>query len=90
MVAIPIGMFILEPSVPLDLNYLPGIEKKTGKTTKDFVAAAIAKGVADPDLKPGIRMAWLKEEYGLGHGHALFMAHTIRNEMLKRAKKAKK
>jgi hypothetical protein len=70
--------------MPLELNYLPGIEKKTGKTTEDFVAAAIEKGLADPDLKPGIRMAWLKAEYGLGHGHALFMAHTIRNEILKR------
>ncbi|MBA2589045.1 MAG: DUF4287 domain-containing protein [Alphaproteobacteria bacterium] len=76
--------------MPLDLNYLPGIEKKTGKTTNYFVAAAIKKGVADPNLKPGVRMAWLKEEYGLGHGHALFMAHTIRNEMLKRAGKTKK
>ncbi len=70
--------------MPLELNYLPGIEKKTGKTTADFVAAAIEKGLADPALKPGVRMAWLKEEYGLGHGHALFRAHTIRNDMLKR------
>lgn len=73
--------------MPLELNYLPSIEKKTGKTTKDFVAAAIKKGIADPNLKPGVPMAWLKEEYGLGHGHALFMAHTIRNEMLKRAQR---
>ena len=73
----------------LERNYLPGIEKKTGKTTKDFVAAAIKKGLADPASKPGVRMAWLKEEYGLGHGHALFMSHTIRNAMLKRAQKKK-
>ena len=76
--------------MPLKLNYLPGIEKKTGKTTHDFVAAARRRGVADPDLSPGVRMAWLKEEYGLGHGHALFMAHVIRNEMLKLSKKKKK
>ncbi len=75
--------------MPLTLNYLPGIEKKTGLKTKDFVAAAIKKGVADPTLKPGVRMAWLKEEYGLRHGHALFMAHTIKEEMLKRAKAKK-
>jgi hypothetical protein len=76
--------------MPLNLNYLPGIEKKTGKTTKDFVAAAIEQGMADPELKPGVRIAWLKKEYGLGHGHAMFMAHTIKTGMLKRAKKKKK
>ncbi len=76
--------------MPLRLNYLPGIEKKTGLTTRDFVAAARRKGVADPDLKPGVRMAWLKAEYGLGHGHALFMAQVIRDEMLKRSKKKRK
>lgn len=77
--------------MPINLNYLPGIEKKTGKTTKDFVAAAIKQGMADPDLKPSVsvRMTWLKKEYGLGHGHAMFMAHTIKNEMLKRAMKKK-
>ena len=73
--------------MPLTLNYLPGIEKKTGMTAKDFVAAAIKQGFADPELKPGVRIAWLKKEYGLGHGHAMFMAHTIRNEMLKRGKR---
>ncbi len=65
--------------MPLDLNYLPGIEKKTGKTTKDFVAIAAEKGLSDPDIKPGVHMTWLKGEYGLGHGHALFMAHLIKD-----------
>ena len=65
--------------MPLTLNYLPGIEKKTGKTTKDFVAVAIEKGLTDPEAKPGTHMTWLKDEFGLGHGHALFMAHLIKN-----------
>ena len=38
--------------MPLELNYLPGIEKKTGKTAKDFVEAAIKAGLADPNLSP--------------------------------------
>lgn len=73
--------------MPLDLNYLPNIEKKTEKTTKDFVALAIKKGFGDPAIKPGVRIAWLKEEFGLGHGHAMFMAHAIKNALLERAKK---
>ena len=68
--------------MPLDLNYLPNIEKKTGKTTKDFVALAIKKGLDDPTIKPGVRIEWLKEEFGLGHGHAMFMAHAIKNALL--------
>ncbi|QPC92207.1 DUF4287 domain-containing protein [Mesorhizobium sp. INR15] len=68
--------------MPLDLNYLPGIEKKTGKTTKDFVALAVAKGLGDPTIKPGVRIAWLKQDFGLGHGHAMFMAHAIRDALL--------
>jgi Domain of unknown function (DUF4287) len=69
-------------TMPLELNYLPGIKKKTGKTTDDFVALAIERGFGDPNIKPGVRMAWLKKEFGLGHGHALFMAHSIKNALL--------
>ena len=64
--------------MPLELNYLPGIKKKTGKTIEDFVALAIELGFGDPDIKPGPRIAWLKEEFGLGHGHAMFVAHSIK------------
>ncbi len=68
--------------MPRDLNYLPNIEKNTGKTTKDFVALAVENGLGDPAIKPGIRIAWLKKEFGLGHGHAMFMAHAIKNALL--------
>ena len=67
--------------MPLNLNYLPGIKKKTGKTTEDFVALAIEKGFGDPDIKPGVLIAWLKKEFGLGHGHAMFMAHSIKKAL---------
>ena len=73
--------------MPLELNYLPGIEKKTGKTTKDFVAAAVKAGMTDPAVKTGVRMAWLKKEFGLGQGHALFMSHTIMNALAARTEK---
>jgi hypothetical protein len=68
-------------------NFIPNIEKKTGKTTKEFVALAIKKGLGDPNIKPGVRMAWLKEEFGLGHGHALAMAHAIKTALLNSEKK---
>lgn len=67
--------------MPLELNYLPGIERKTGKTTEDFVRLAIERGFGDPGIKPGVRTKWLKEEFGLGHGHAMFMAHSIKNAL---------
>ena len=63
-------------------NFIPNIEKKTGKTTKDFVALAIAKGLGEPSVKPSVRMNWLKEEFGLGHGHAMAMAHAIKTALL--------
>lgn len=74
--------------MPLKLNYLPNIRKKTGMTTEDFVASAIQKGLGDPAIKPGVRIAWLKEEFRLGHGHAMFMAHAIRDALLVDAGKA--
>jgi hypothetical protein len=68
-------------------NFIPNIEKKTGLTTRQFVALARKKGLGDPDIKPGVRMAWLKEEYGLGHGHAMAMSHAIKLALLKAREK---
>jgi hypothetical protein len=68
-------------------NFIPNIEKKTGKTTSDFVALAIANGLGDPAIKPSVRMAWLQKDFGLGHGHAMAMAHAIKNALLERDKK---
>jgi hypothetical protein len=66
-------------------NFIPNIEKNTGKTTKDFVALAIQNGLGDLATKPGAYIAWLKQDFGFGHGHAMAMAHAIRNELVKRA-----
>ncbi|WP_167391982.1 DUF4287 domain-containing protein [Mesorhizobium sophorae] len=46
--------------------YLDNIKAKTGKTPDDFAKLASQKGLA----KHGEIIAWLKTEYGLGHGHA--------------------
>jgi hypothetical protein len=56
--------------------YLDNVEAKTGKTPNDFIALAQEKGFGH-DTKPGEVIKWLKEEFELGHGHAMAMAHVI-------------
>lgn len=58
--------------------YLDNIETKTGKTPNKFVALAKAKGFG-ADTKAGEIVAWLKEDYELGHGHAMALIHVIKN-----------
>lgn len=53
--------------------YLDTIKAKTGKTPADFARLAAQRGLATrADL-----MAWLKADFGLGHGHANVIAHLI-------------
>jgi len=55
--------------------YLDTIKAKTGKTPDDFRKLAAKKGLTKyPEV-----MAWLKSEYGLGHGHANAMAQLLVN-----------
>ncbi|MFZ1484052.1 MAG: DUF4287 domain-containing protein [Candidatus Saccharimonadales bacterium] len=58
--------------------YLDNIEKQTGKTPNDFIALSKEKGFTG-DTKAGEIASWLKEEYGLGHGHAMAMVHVIKH-----------
>jgi hypothetical protein len=51
--------------------YLDNIHKKTGKTPADFHALAKKQGLAGPGLTAGKLVAWLKDEFDLGHGHAM-------------------
>ena len=57
--------------------YLDNIEDKTGKTPNDFVVLAKEKGFT-PDTKTGEIVAWLKQDFSLGHGHAMAMSHVIK------------
>jgi hypothetical protein len=55
--------------------YLDNIEAKTGKTPKQFIAEAKKKNLtASRDI-----IAWLKNDYGLGLGHARALDHVIRH-----------
>ena len=51
--------------------YLDNIEAKTGKTPADFKKLAKTKGLLEPGTKAGEIVAWLKKDFGLGHGHAM-------------------
>lgn len=59
--------------------YLDAVEVKTGKTPLEFIAFAKAKGFDKPETKTMEIVNWLKEEYSLGHGHAMAIAHVIKN-----------
>ena len=56
--------------------YLTTITAKTGKTPADFRQLAAEKGFTDgvtinPGVKAGAIVQWLKDDFGLGHGHAM-------------------
>lgn len=52
-------------------TYLDNIEAKTGKTPADFKKLAKKKGLLKPGVKAMEVVAWLKKDFGLGHGHAM-------------------
>jgi hypothetical protein len=58
--------------------YLDAIEAKTGKTPAALVAAAHERGYGS-DTRAGEIVQWLKDDYELGRGHAMALAHVIRN-----------
>jgi hypothetical protein len=53
--------------------YLDNIKAKTGKSPDDFRALAAKKGFTQYREI----MAWLKSDFGLGHGHANAIAHLL-------------
>lgn len=59
--------------------YLDTIEKKTGKTPLELIEIAKAKGFEGKDMKAGDVIAWLKEDFDLGRGHAMALIHVIKN-----------
>ncbi|WP_371407103.1 DUF4287 domain-containing protein [Kribbella sp. NBC_00662] len=57
--------------------YLDKIEEKTGRTPRELVDEAQAKGYQD--VKAGVICDWLKADYDLGRGHAMALVHVIKN-----------
>lgn len=59
--------------------YLDNVELKTGKTPNEIIAMAKEKGYTDPSTKAGVIIEWLKNDFGLGRGHAMALVHVIKN-----------
>ena len=59
-------------------TYLDSIKAKTGKTPGEFRALASAKGLLEPGVRTGQIVSWLKEDFGLGHGHAMAVVATLK------------
>ena len=64
-------------------SYLDNIESKTGKSPADFRKLAADKGfTAEGTLSPGTRagdiIAWLKQDFDLGHGHAMAIVALLK------------
>ena len=56
--------------------YLDNIEAKTGLIPRQFIELAHERGF-DETTKATPIVAWLKEEYRLGQGHAMALVHVI-------------
>ena len=57
--------------------YLDSIEKQTGKTPNEFLVLAKEKGF-NAETKSSEIVTWLKEDFKLGHGHAMALVHVIK------------
>lgn len=56
--------------------YLDTIKSKTGKGPEELQKLSDAKGYSEQGrLKPGVKAGqivdWLREDFGLGHGHSM-------------------
>jgi hypothetical protein len=63
--------------------YIDNIKTKTGKTPSDFKKLAeqkgfLEKGKLKPTVKAGEIIKWLKEDFDLGHGHAMAIYATFK------------
>jgi hypothetical protein len=58
--------------------YLDAIETKTGKTPQQLLDEAAARGYR-PDTKAAVVVDWLREDYGVGRGHAMALYGVLKN-----------
>lgn len=71
--------------------YLDNIEAKTGKSPDQFRRWGRSKGFSTgaglaPGMKAGAIVAALKDEFGLGHGHAMAIVALLKGARLEREK----
>jgi hypothetical protein len=58
--------------------YLDAIETKTGKTPQELLDEAASRGYG-PETKATMVVDWLKEDYGVGRGHAMALFGVLKN-----------
>ena len=58
--------------------YIDNIKTKTGLSPEDFKKLAKKKGLLEPGVKAMQIVAWLKKDFGLGHGHAMAIYATFK------------
>ena len=65
--------------------YLDNIQAKTGVSPEQFRQRARDRGLADAaglakGIKAGQVVAWLKADFGLGHGHAMAIVALLKGD----------
>lgn len=60
--------------------YIENIKKLTSKTPEDFKILARKKGLLKEGVKAGEIVRWLKEDFNLGHGHAMAVYATFKGK----------
>jgi hypothetical protein len=65
--------------------YLDSIRARTGKGPEDFRREAHARGllrdgVLRAEVKVSSVVAWLKEDFALGHGHAMAIVAVLKGK----------
>jgi Domain of unknown function (DUF4287) len=65
--------------------YIDNIKTKTGKSPADFKKLAEKKGFIiagqiNPKTKATEITNWLKDDFGLGHGHAMAIYATLKGK----------
>jgi Domain of unknown function (DUF4287) len=58
--------------------YLDAVEAKTGKTPQQLLDEAGRRGYG-PQTRAATVVDWLKEEYGVGRGHAMAFYGVLKN-----------
>ena len=63
--------------------YLDNIQAKTGQSPADFKRMATQRGYLDKgklrkDIKAGEIIAWLKQDFDLGQGHAMAIVALLK------------
>lgn len=68
--------------------YIDNIKSKTGLSPTDFKNRAekkglLKKGELKPETKAGEVVKWLKDDFDLGHGHAMAIFATFKDKKMK-------